>query len=401
LSIKILTKHNNIKRMKNPNTSPLNTALTPDKMGALTHPIASAELETGLSKDTLRIWERRYGFPTPERDRSGNRVYTATQVEQLKSIKRLTDAGHRPGKIVGLALNDLLALEREYLEQSIIQQSDGTSLLRMHTDGRLVDIALAPSASISSELYPVLSQAYLLLRDNNTVAFQALLQEQLKELGLNRFVREFAAPFTAQVGMGWQRTELEIYQEHWYTDCISAFLQRANVLMKLVESKVPFPADTTQSPTILLTTVPGEPHSLGLLMAKTLFEQKNCTCISIGLETPLQEIVKAAKDYSADVIALSYSIYGNRRQCINSLRALRKLLPPHVSLWVGGQNPALVNLSQASQSRTAGISILRQLNDIDYQVNAWRQQRNLANLSAHRLDTLNVPSLGSKRSTPT
>jgi hypothetical protein len=34
-------------------------------------PIASVERETGLSKDTLRVWERRYGFPTPERDANG------------------------------------------------------------------------------------------------------------------------------------------------------------------------------------------------------------------------------------------------------------------------------------------------------------------------------------------
>ena len=33
----------------------------------ITLSIAAVERDTGLSKDTLRVWERRYGFPVPER----------------------------------------------------------------------------------------------------------------------------------------------------------------------------------------------------------------------------------------------------------------------------------------------------------------------------------------------
>ena len=56
-------------------------------------PIASVERETGLSKDTLRMWERRYGFPTPERDANGERLYAPLQVRRLSQIKRLMTAG--------------------------------------------------------------------------------------------------------------------------------------------------------------------------------------------------------------------------------------------------------------------------------------------------------------------
>ncbi|HRI93726.1 MAG TPA: MerR family transcriptional regulator, partial [Accumulibacter sp.] len=30
--------------------------------------IGAVERDTGLGKDTLRVWERRYGFPQPTRD---------------------------------------------------------------------------------------------------------------------------------------------------------------------------------------------------------------------------------------------------------------------------------------------------------------------------------------------
>ena len=46
--------------------------------------IAAVERDTGLSKDTLRVWERRYRFPLPARDPSGERVYSRQDVEKLR-----------------------------------------------------------------------------------------------------------------------------------------------------------------------------------------------------------------------------------------------------------------------------------------------------------------------------
>jgi MerR family transcriptional regulator, light-induced transcriptional regulator len=66
--------------------------------------ISDVEQQLGLSKDTLRIWERRYGFPVPERDAKGNRVYPRTQVERLKRIKRMVDSGYRPSRVIASEL---------------------------------------------------------------------------------------------------------------------------------------------------------------------------------------------------------------------------------------------------------------------------------------------------------
>ena len=56
---------------------------------SLTLSIAAAERDTGLTKDTLRVWERRYGFPRPDRDGGGERAYPLEQVEKLRVVKRL------------------------------------------------------------------------------------------------------------------------------------------------------------------------------------------------------------------------------------------------------------------------------------------------------------------------
>lgn len=72
--------------------------------------IAAVERETGISKDVLRKWETRYGFPVPLRDGLGERAYPPEQVNRLRLIKRLMDAGMRPSRIVAESEASLNAL---------------------------------------------------------------------------------------------------------------------------------------------------------------------------------------------------------------------------------------------------------------------------------------------------
>src|SRR3977135_2441320 len=44
---------------------------------------------TGLRREQLYMWQRRYGFPDPSRDGFGDRVYPPDQVARLKVIKQL------------------------------------------------------------------------------------------------------------------------------------------------------------------------------------------------------------------------------------------------------------------------------------------------------------------------
>mgnify|MGYP000750619079 CR=1 FL=1 len=79
-------------------------------MSNSTFNIAAVERDTGLSKDVLRMWERRYGFPVPERDANGERLYPADQVEKLRMIRRLLDHGRRPARVVGASVEELSAM---------------------------------------------------------------------------------------------------------------------------------------------------------------------------------------------------------------------------------------------------------------------------------------------------
>ena len=58
---------------------------------------------TGLRREQLYMWQRRYGFPAPLRDPFGDRVYPPDQVARLKLIKQLLSEGWRAGAVVPLA----------------------------------------------------------------------------------------------------------------------------------------------------------------------------------------------------------------------------------------------------------------------------------------------------------
>ena len=67
------------------------------------YPIGDSERDTGIGRDMLRVWERRYGFPDPLRNTKGERVYPERQLRRLQRIRRLLDRGMRPGKLLPLS----------------------------------------------------------------------------------------------------------------------------------------------------------------------------------------------------------------------------------------------------------------------------------------------------------
>ena len=97
--------------------------------------IAAVERDTGLAKDTLRVWERRYGFPAPTRDANGERLYPPEQVEKLRLIRRLIDHGRRPAGVVGASIEELASMLDSCLcpEVASTGREDGLlQLVRLH-----------------------------------------------------------------------------------------------------------------------------------------------------------------------------------------------------------------------------------------------------------------------------
>ncbi len=74
--------------------------------GAATLSIGDLADRTGLSPATLRMWETRHNFPVPHRLESGHRRYHEQDVEAIRAVVRLKDAGTRLELAIAQAMAD-------------------------------------------------------------------------------------------------------------------------------------------------------------------------------------------------------------------------------------------------------------------------------------------------------
>ena len=231
--------------------------------------ISAVEREAGLSKDVLRMWERRYGFPRPSRDGNGERQYSAPEIAKLRAIKRLMDVGLRPGKIIHRTLDELNAL----------------------ADGRIAPRREAVAPAVEREVLALLSR-------HDARALQNMLANLLMRQGIQRFALDTLSSLNHAVGDAWMRGELAVFEEHLYTEQVQVVLRTA------INT---FPRQDG-APAVLLTTFPNEQHGLGLLMVEALLIPEGALCISLGVQTPIEDIRRAATAHAVDIVALSFHV---------------------------------------------------------------------------------------------
>ncbi len=292
--------------------------------------IASIERDTGLSKDTLRVWERRYGFPQPERDAFGERAYSQIEFEKLRVIRRLMDFGHRPGRLAVLSLAELLSMGESPSMVGLSDDNESHAEIQSHLD---------------------------LIQAHDIEGLRRSLGQAHARLGLAAFVMDVVAPLNVLVGQAWACGELDIFKEHLYTECVQRLLRHA------IHS-IPAPA-ISSTPRVMLTTFPNEVHGLGLLMAETMFTLRGCACLPLGTQTPVPDIARAAMAYKADIVALSFTTSINANAAFSGLIELRQILPESIDIWVGGSCPSL-------QRRNAPkVQKIGKLSEINTQIECW------------------------------
>lgn len=287
--------------------------------------ISAVERDTGISKDTLRIWERRYAFPMPSRDAHGERIYSAEEVEKLRLIKRLMDSGHRPGKIVGRPIEDLRSLGA----------------------GRPQHATLAQGLDAFVDL----------IRNHQLLELRRLLVHTLTRGGLQAFILNTVSALNVVVGQAWVDGRIAVFEEHLYSEMMQNLLRNAIATLPQQGSR----------PRVVLTSLPHEQHSLGLLMAEAMLVIEGAQCIALGTQTPLADIVTAARVHDADIVALSFSASFAQVKAADGLRQLRLGLAPAVQVWAGGAGAARV------RKPIEGVQIIGGFEHMTDAIAQWRQ----------------------------
>jgi len=265
----------------------------------------------GLSRDVLRKWELRYQFPNPHRGPRGQRQYTGSDAEKLTLMRQLLGRGLRPRALVLLSRPQLQALLALRDPCDVLPASPSTPELAQ-TVQSLLD-TLAPT------------------RDPRTMTF--FLQKQIALHGLAVFVAHYLPAFNLAVGQAWLNRTLSVAAEHRYTSSVHQVVLRA----------LPAPGHAKNEPRVLLSTPPGELQSLGLLALQAQLCLQGAYCIDLGTQTPVAELVQAARQFKVGVVAISASIALPPDEVRSYVRELTQGLPAGCALWTGGEGCATLS----------------------------------------------------------
>ena len=260
--------------------------------------IGAVARATGLSADTIRVWQKRYGFPVPQRRPSGHRVYTLADVRRLRRISEALVRGHRPGQVVRLSEPRLEAL------------LSGAAPVR----------SPAPQGATS------LKSLMNLIRAHDGQGLTSALLSDAAALGPIEFLRLRIVPLIELVGDGWEKGELGIAHEH-------SFSQRIEDVLRIV--RLPFERDAA-GPRITLATLAGETHGLGLQMCAVVAAVAGLVPHLLGTDLPISEIASAARARKSAALAISISISTGGPGSRDQLAELRRAVPAATPILVGG-----------------------------------------------------------------
>lgn len=259
--------------------------------------IAGVSKLTGVSCHALRVWERRYAFPVPNRSESGHRRYSLGQVLTLCKIVELA----HQGRLISDVIADLKA-------GKIVVEPEPTT-----TTG--------DPASENGEFFEFLGQ----ILSGDMRAADKSFDRLRDQLGTENLLDRVIAPALTETGERWFRRDCSIYQERFVT----VFIRRK--LDAMIEAARGSHLQTGR--TILIGTVQGERHDGGALIVNVLLELAGWHVINLGADVPVSEYAKAVERIRPDALALSFVLSRNVNKRFEELAAIKQ-----VPVFVGGRS---------------------------------------------------------------
>jgi DNA-binding transcriptional MerR regulator/methylmalonyl-CoA mutase cobalamin-binding subunit len=297
-----------------------------DREASAGYSIKAASQATGLTVETLRAWERRYGIIEPKRDVSGHRIYTACDVSRLRRLRETTDRGHPIGKIAHLSNEDLTCL---------LDDRDADHPHRNAAQMLVARILSSVERYLPEECDQSIAMAFALLPACEVI-------------------REVLSPALREVGERWRGGEFTIGQER----IVSSAVRRHACSLLNTYNRV------AKGATVVFATLSGERHELGILMYATIAASRALRVSYLGADLPAEEIGDYARRVNATAVAISVVSPDQVRTSLQQLAVLRQTLAAGVEIWIGG-----AALSSAEPAEfPAGIVHLSGYRDFEHRV---------------------------------
>lgn len=213
----------------------------PVGQGDLVFPISTVAERTGLSPDTLRVWEHRYGLGASRESPGGHRRYTRSDLSRLHAALDLIRLGVSPAEAA-------------------------RSVLRSDEHGLILPDDVEPAAHR-------LAATAIELDGPNA---RAILREGLRRSGTSHTWEALVRPVLVAIGEQWADLPHGIAVEHLLSRVAAGVLGEA----AHSADRPPRP------PGVLLACVPEEQHDLPLVALAAALAERGIASALLGARTP-------------------------------------------------------------------------------------------------------------------
>jgi DNA-binding transcriptional MerR regulator/methylmalonyl-CoA mutase cobalamin-binding subunit len=298
-----------------------------------THRIHRVAKLTGLSRDVIRVWERRFEILKPTRGANRYRNYSDEDVALLRFLKEQLDTGASIGELSKLGREELLNRAR----------------------------ASAPQASFVDNAFSKLLQELLSsLSPFNRVIFEKRLNGAVAVIPFEEALHGILLPLQEQVGELWHDGHLDVAIEHYVTRQIQQKLFSAMNQLPVAE----FGAK------VVVACPPGEEHDIAAFAVAYRCRVRGCRVHYLGANVPLVSLTRLCEQVEPDLTIMSFPVALLEANATELVQALADEVHPASDLAVGGHGA----LAMRDLFMKYDITVLENFADLDHRLDRLIRQ---------------------------
>lgn len=252
--------------------------------------------ETGITADTLRAWERRYGVPMPKRTAGGHRLYSQYDIETIKWLMSRQAEGLSISRAADM-WNEQIASGLEPLAGA------ASSALTVAQVG-------APNSSLEAMRGNWLSAC---LRYETSLAEQ-ILNQAFAAHSVEIACTEIILRGMFEIGRLWYQGKAAVQQEHFTSEMATRKLEA------LISATPP----PSRNETVLLACPPNEIHAFPLLLLTLFLRRRGWNAIHLGANVPIDQIEETLTVTNSKLVILAAQTLVNAVHLRGMARALNK-----------------------------------------------------------------------------
>lgn len=234
--------------------------------------------ETGLSADVLRVWERRYELPKPQRSPGGHRQYSDYDVATIKWLRGRQEEGFSISRAVKL-WNELIA--------------SGEDPLSEYTDRFVPEID--PIASVNNRIEILRTNWLSACLDFDSGRADKTLNQAFGLFPVETVCFEVMQKGLHEIGSLWHQGKASVQQEHFATALV----------IRKIETLISATPSPTRDQTTLLGCPAGEWHTFPIMLLTLMLRRKGINVINLGANIPLDQMGQAAEAIQPNLIIMS------------------------------------------------------------------------------------------------